>query len=638
MSSFETTANNLLTLNNEPFPNQQPSTNVLSDSKHISKLILRSALQKAKVAVRCDSTNDITGAIHAYKEAISLLERVLSNVEKENERQRLQSIHDSYSERIKVLSVAVSSRSNDNNNIQEQHSKLSPISNTQIIRKMASLASIKNQCEPLTSSYDHEIAKVPAVFHLQSSKSTPTRQLVKKQLNDTRDEEDDDEEEGSSKLNEPLMINEQPNLTLARQNSSNEVNKRLSVSSSDSSDAISIAEQPIMTLPSLMKRKEETSHHKAILHTRTSSLPKVPPLLMQRSSSMITTSESISSPEDTELSATARIVSMSRPIINRPSVGGLGSMRRKAINRLSIEGFSVNRNRDKLSQSPGNYGHFIRDQIKPATAGDVDYMEVTKKNNNQHELQEDALTENESTENGHSQLRLLLALEKSMLEGAYITQKLYIPKALWQQTNIRFSSMDIKVSACETLMNDITRLENWNYLDDLISSTRLLEQFENSVEQLQITLSKKLKRISMSENGSTTTNHQHTNNSSRDSISAINRIETGKKAQSFMSWGTKLTKSVERMNAFSLTKTEDQYKNYIEVLQKLFTKVHVLEHWLNYYYAEKKKNKNPQYDVLILKLSKIYNTVNQVVGGFIIKDITVLLAKWLKRGSSWVNE
>jgi len=92
--SFETTSN-LLTLNNDPFPTTTTTTanaTAASDAKHVSKLILRSALQKANAAVQCDSTNDVLGAINAYKEAISLLERVLSTVEKENDRQRLQSI------------------------------------------------------------------------------------------------------------------------------------------------------------------------------------------------------------------------------------------------------------------------------------------------------------------------------------------------------------------------------------------------------------------------------------------------------------------------------------------------------------------------------------------------------------------
>jgi hypothetical protein len=92
--SCDTNSTNLLTLNNEPFPSstQQPTSSSTPDAKQISKLILRSALQKANAAVQCDSTNDVLGAIEAYKEAISLLEHVLATVDKENDRRRLQEI------------------------------------------------------------------------------------------------------------------------------------------------------------------------------------------------------------------------------------------------------------------------------------------------------------------------------------------------------------------------------------------------------------------------------------------------------------------------------------------------------------------------------------------------------------------
>ncbi|KAI9360876.1 hypothetical protein BD770DRAFT_29623 [Pilaira anomala] len=67
-------------------------------------------------------------------------------------------------------------------------------------------------------------------------------------------------------------------------------------------------------------------------------------------------------------------------------------------------------------------------------------------------------------------------------------------------------------------------------------------------------------------------------------------------------------------------------------------KVHVLENWLNHYYIEKRKSRQPQHDVLIMKLVRICNVINSVVGGFVVTDVTILLAKWLKRGGSWVTE
>jgi hypothetical protein len=40
----------------------------------------------------------------------------------------------------------------------------------------------------------------------------------------------------------------------------------------------------------------------------------------------------------------------------------------------------------------------------------------------------------------------------------------------------------------------------------------------------------------------------------------------------------------------------------------------------------------------VAKLIKICAVINDVMGGFIVKDVTLLLAKWLKRGGSWVYE
>ena len=67
-------------------PQEQPP------SKQMSKVVLRTALQKANSAVMCDSSNDVVGAIDAYSEAISLLNRVLTTVDKGSDRRRLQEI------------------------------------------------------------------------------------------------------------------------------------------------------------------------------------------------------------------------------------------------------------------------------------------------------------------------------------------------------------------------------------------------------------------------------------------------------------------------------------------------------------------------------------------------------------------
>jgi hypothetical protein len=98
--------------------------------------------------------------------------------------------------------------------------------------------------------------------------------------------------------------------------------------------------------------------------------------------------------------------------------------------------------------------------------------------------------------------------------------------------------MDIKTTACESLMSYINRLESWTYLNDLVSSFRLIESFELALKSLESNLSKKLKRDSL-----------NMEESNRDSYPI--RIESAKKTQSFMSWGNKISKSVELINYYS---------------------------------------------------------------------------------------
>lgn len=215
----------------------------------------------------------------------------------------------------------------------------------------------------------------PPVLQLQTSKSTPTTKHSKEPVT-------------------PIITRPPRHGSRIIKNNSN----RSSVSSLSSVDSdSSIVEQPSMALPSL--KDTPIPIKKSVFRARTSSLPKSPPS-MQRSSSMSTV-------EDVEKEDTPVNVVMARPIVSRPSVNGsLGSMRKKAANRLSMDGF--------VTRKTPSYGFILKDQMTYDTTDEEAEIEDT----------------------GH--LKLLMAIEKSMLEGAHITQKLYIPKNLWYVQLINF--------------------------------------------------------------------------------------------------------------------------------------------------------------------------------------------------------
>lgn len=142
-------------------------------------------------------------------------------------------------------------------------------------------------------------------------------------------------------------------------------------------------------------------------------------------------------------------------------------------------------------------------------------------------------------------LSLMRSLELSMTVGGHITQRLYVPKNLWYQPNIRLPSLDVKVSVCESTLSALARLEAWHRLEDVKGALSHLSALESCLENAQLSLSRKLGMP------------KHTKIDAPSVEQEIYRKEpkdTARKHQSIIAWGNKLSKSVERMNAFNLAK------------------------------------------------------------------------------------
>lgn len=369
-----------------------------------------------------------------------------------------------------------------------------------VIRSMKSSSSLNSKPSAITTSKrsqqstpssprpvsdQKEAIKIPVsppIIQMVASKSTPTHPLQHHHQSPFHKEQAYSDNESETEPSPSSVIRPPPKHQdrRCRQNSKGTTSTTSSLNSMSPSCSSSeeedeeerIVEQPAMVLPSLKKKDQDSTpipKLRSVFRARTSSLPKPP--LVQISSSMSTvdtianstaavTEETLNPqipvaavaektpltlPMDVTPTSTSQPyppqMIINRPIISRPSVGGLGSMRKKAANRLSMEGFAVGRVKEKLSNSPGNhsYGFFLKDQIKPTSAGELDYimddqsqqLQQTEDNHPSSMTRSSSLDDTSIMEDKQSHLKLLLALEKSMLEGAHITQKLYIPKNLW---------------------------------------------------------------------------------------------------------------------------------------------------------------------------------------------------------------
>ncbi|KAI9033711.1 hypothetical protein CLU79DRAFT_8470 [Phycomyces nitens] len=297
------------------------------------------------------------------------------------------------------------------------------------------------------------------------------------------------------------------------------------------------------------------------------------------------------------------VASLSRPSTIQQT-SGLGSIRKKS-NRLSRSSMDGMARKDKRLS---NFGLLMKDIMAPRSSYNDASSESSNKTatngtfNSEDGPQQGRIGNpfgrppeepagSDSLLEKSKHLRLMFLLEQTMVDGGYLTSRLYIPKNLWNQQSIKLASVDVKAAACESMISYLVRLEKWKKFDDVSGSLKVLDTLLESIEGLQTSLSKKLKRDSVNSSSSNGTSNNsvssggHPNNGpGKESMGSagmstfVSANETSsKKTQSFLSWGTKLSKSVERMNAFSLTKYEDQYRNYIENLQKLFDKVHMLE-------------------------------------------------------------
>lgn len=276
----------------------------------------------------------------------------------------------------------------------------------------------------------------PPIFNMQASKSTPTHSPQRKQKNQYQPKLqptaglDLGDQSSNHRNSDEILLRPHKYLLRKHDTNSTTASNRSSVCSVNSmiSSVDSMVEQPSMVLPSLNNKNEEpTPKMKAAFRLSSSSLHSI-----HRSSSMSNVEAIISHDEqqlDSDSCTPPQIyppqMIINRPVTSRPAMGGLGSMRRKAVHRLSMDSFIMGRNKDKLALSPSVgsdvYDFFLKNQ----TTG-------TSNEKQQDELNpEEEFSKKDSSTVKHSYLKLLIALEKSMLEGAHITPKLYIPKNLW---------------------------------------------------------------------------------------------------------------------------------------------------------------------------------------------------------------
>ncbi|GBC09423.1 hypothetical protein RclHR1_08850006 [Rhizophagus clarus] len=208
---------------------------------------------------------------------------------------------------------------------------------------------------------------------------------------------------------------------------------------------------------------------------------------------------------------------------------------------------------------------------------------------------------------------LMKLLERTMTTGGYLTPKLFIPQYLWLQGHVKLTAIDTKISSCEVVSNCLEKLEKISF-NDMDKLSKALEGIDPILEGLQNSLARKLSYV------------ESTNGKARQSASSL------------MSWGSKLSRGLDRMGMGNAMVRTEEANGYVDVLLKVFQHAKVVENYINQYTSLKKVPQLHHHKQIIVRLYKFADFFGNVICRFVVRDLGILVDKYLKKGSHWIVE
>ncbi|SCV72448.1 BQ2448_3985 [Microbotryum intermedium] len=228
---------------------------------------------------------------------------------------------------------------------------------------------------------------------------------------------------------------------------------------------------------------------------------------------------------------------------------------------------------------------------------------------------------------GSSPLRRPFYLMRQILQtietdGAYITPTLYIPHQVWSQAGVKLVAVETKVRMLDLLLTGLEAVDKlgkscWRTQGGRATReaatlfTQELESFESLTEGIQSTLSKKLGYAS-----------------------------TGKKVgtNSFSAWSSKLSRSLDRVtNGRSL----DHPATYVDSIARVLQQAQCLDvyivtmHERSFPISEMDERDRAQ---MALRLKRLSEFFGGMICRFILRDIGMLVDKYVKRAGIWFSE
>ncbi|KAK5169952.1 hypothetical protein LTR04_005466 [Oleoguttula sp. CCFEE 6159] len=255
--------------------------------------------------------------------------------------------------------------------------------------------------------------------------------------------------------------------------------------------------------------------------------------------------------------------------------------------------------------------------------------------------------------------------------GGYLSTKLFVPRDIWKVKGVKIKAVDEKISACDLLTAALLKVGS---VDDKDADAVLdeLQSFEHVMDQVQISLNRKLRSevgaqglssLFRDSASATTDSSQQgtetpaqkpsTTSSTKSYLSSWRRLRSKNSGVGLgsLSAGKDVSKEALTMPSLPMTSLpmvhfaerearnivcEGPYANYMSALARLFDAVQILDDIARSVEDPGLKTSSPTYVGLELTVRHAAEFFAFFICRFVLADVTMLLDKFIKRGSEWV--
>eukprot|EP00744_Colponema_vietnamica_P021599 GILI01030891.1.p1 GENE.GILI01030891.1~~GILI01030891.1.p1 ORF type:complete len:333 (-),score=57.61 GILI01030891.1:519-1517(-) len=207
----------------------------------------------------------------------------------------------------------------------------------------------------------------------------------------------------------------------------------------------------------------------------------------------------------------------------------------------------------------------------------------------------------------HRPYWLMRLLSKTIMEGGHLTSRIFIPRCIWQQEGAKLVAVGVKCEVFETLMEQLSRLSQMEYIENYEPLLRELDSFTQTVVAVQHTLARNFSFIS----------EPNEERKVKEKVSGF-----GDKMKAL---GNSLAKGATRLgNAATKSSSGANNSRYFQLACQVMEKAQFLENWLS-------RSETDGWQLLSTKLMRIGDFFYAVLCALIMRDITVLLERNIRK-------